>query len=194
MKILKHALLLIAGLCITTAATAAPKMAKAYLYGFAASFNDSTVYFTNIQTVDSAWYASGTGFLMSRDNYAYQLRDELAKKGFQNPTAIVCYEKKLKKAEKKYKKLLQRYQNPKKGGHYVVRFLSKDDFKFDAITPYEVEHPEAYKEEKSKKQTKGGQRPDGPRPGNGGPGNGGMGGPGGPGGGMPMGGGQGGPM
>ena len=35
---------------------------KVYLYGFAASFNDSTVYFTDIQEVDSA-VIDRSGFL-----------------------------------------------------------------------------------------------------------------------------------
>ena len=41
---------------------------KVYLYGFAASFNDSTVYFTDIQELDSAVVDRG-GFLYGRDSY-----------------------------------------------------------------------------------------------------------------------------
>ena len=48
---------------------------KVYMFGFAASFNDSTVYFTNVQTVDSAWMDTKTKFLLGRDNYSYQLRN-----------------------------------------------------------------------------------------------------------------------
>jgi len=142
MKILRYALLMTAGLIITAAASAAPKMKKVYLYGFAASFNDSTVYFTNIHSVDSAWLASGTNFLMSRDNYAYQFRDYLQSKDFKNPTAVVVWSDNMKKAEKKYKKFLAKYQNPKKGARYIVKFVPLSDFKFKAITPYEVEKKE----------------------------------------------------
>ena len=30
---------------------------KAYMFGFSASFNDSIVYFTNIQEIDSVWFS-----------------------------------------------------------------------------------------------------------------------------------------
>ena len=45
---------------------------QAYMFGFAASFNDSTVFFTDIQQVDSVWVTKKKGFLAGRSNYAYQ--------------------------------------------------------------------------------------------------------------------------
>ena len=36
---------------------------KLYAFGFSASFNDSIVYFTDIQEIDSAWINDKTDFL-----------------------------------------------------------------------------------------------------------------------------------
>ena len=71
----KTLLFILAALVATTTLYAAGKKTRVYVYGFAASFNDSIVYFTDIQTLDSATIASKSGFLYGRDNYSYQLRD-----------------------------------------------------------------------------------------------------------------------
>ena len=49
------------------------KPAKVYMFGFAASFNDSTVYMTNIQKVDAYLANDRTKFLANREDYSYQL-------------------------------------------------------------------------------------------------------------------------
>ena len=67
------------------------KARTVYMYGFAASFNDSTVYFTEIQQLDSAYVDSKTKFLYSRENYSYQLRDYLGAQGFKNATCITSF-------------------------------------------------------------------------------------------------------
>ena len=77
-------------------------MVKTYAFGFAASFNDSTVYFTDIQVLDSAWLNEKNDFLVSRDNYSYQLRDYLAsEQQMPRRTCIVYAGKNKKKVEKK---------------------------------------------------------------------------------------------
>ena len=77
---MKLRLLLVTAFAIVASFTLADnKCTKLYMYGFAASFNDSTVYFTDIQEMDSVWTNTKTGFLYSRDNYSYQLRDHLKK-------------------------------------------------------------------------------------------------------------------
>ena len=50
---------------------------RIHIFGFAASFNDTIVHFTNIQTIDSAWVDSKTNFLMGRQLYSTMLRDYL---------------------------------------------------------------------------------------------------------------------
>ena len=44
------------------------------MFGFSASFNDSTVNFTDIQAVNAYVENNHTHFLVNRDEYSYQLR------------------------------------------------------------------------------------------------------------------------
>ena len=111
-------------------ALAINKPTKVYMYGFAASFNDSTVYFTSLQEIDSVYIDSKTKFLYSRDNYSYQLRDYLSAHGAENYTCTTVFALNRKAAEKKYAKLRKRYTQ---GGKYTVKDLSKTDFFFVPI-------------------------------------------------------------
>lgn len=109
---------------------AANKPAKVYMFGFAASFNDSTVCFTNIQEVDSAYIDSKTKFLYSRENYSYQLRDYLEQQSFDSPTCITVFAFSRKDIEKKYARMRRRYTD---NGKYIVKEVSSPDFKYQAI-------------------------------------------------------------
>ena len=115
-------------------ASAVNKPEKVYMYGFAASFNDSTVYFTSLQEIDSVYIDSKTKFLYSRDNYSYQLRDYLSAHGAENYTCTTVFALNRKAAEKKYAKLRKRYTQ---GGKYTVKDLSKTDFFFVLIKEQE---------------------------------------------------------
>ncbi len=115
-------------------ASAVNKPERVYMYGFAASFNDSTVYFTSLQEIDSAYIDSKTKFLYSRDNYSYQLRDYLSAHGAENYTCTTVFALNRKAAEKKYAKLRKRYTQ---GGKYTVKDLSKTDFFFVPIKEQE---------------------------------------------------------
>ena len=115
-------------------ASAVNKPEKVYMYGFAASFNDSTVYFTSLQEIDSVYIDSKTKFLYSRDNYSYQLRDYLSAHGAGNYTCTTVFALNRKAAEKKYAKLRKRYTQ---GGKYTVKDLSKTDFFFVPIKEQE---------------------------------------------------------
>ena len=113
--------------------TMVPKM---YMFGIAASFNDSIVYFTNIQEVSNAWIESKNKFLLDRQIYSNQLRDYLANK-LQMPhrTCIVYYNTKRAKIEKKFIKLRSLYiqgKNKKKPSHFEVRYIDNADFQFKA--------------------------------------------------------------
>ena len=103
-----------------------------YMYGFAASFNDSTVYFTDIQQVDSAYIDHRTKFLYSRSNFSYQLRNYLANQGFANATCITSFALSRKEAEKKYLALRKRYIS---AGRNTIKYIKESDFKFTAIKP-----------------------------------------------------------
>lgn len=164
MKITKIALASIALACFSSLSASAENEVKtAYIFGFASSFNDSTVYFTDVQKVDSAYFTRKNKFLVSRENYSYQLRDYLEQKGAGNRTCIVMFDFNQKKAEKKWNKLYARYvQKPKakkaKNGQqmndapspYQVKTINSTDFHFSSVQPND-EEVEEVKVKKAKK-------------------------------------------
>lgn len=105
-----------------------------YIFGFSASFQDSIVFVTEIQKLDSAWIDTKTKFLMSRENYSYQLKNYLSKT-YQMPhrTCIVMFATKKKDIEKKYAQLMNKYVANKKNIKYDVRVLEPKNFKFEYI-------------------------------------------------------------
>ena len=108
---------------------------KMYIFGFAASFNDTIVHFTNVQEIDSAWMDTKNKFLQTRELYSYQLRDFLAKKK-QMPrrTCIVVANKNRKKVEKKYLKFKKLYtQSKDKLQHYDIRYIEDQELQFNTI-------------------------------------------------------------
>lgn len=109
-----------------------------YLYGFATSFNDSIVYFAEIQLLDDAWVDSKTIFLYGRDSYSYQLRDYLKAKGLNAPTCVTGFANTKKKAEEKFLKLRNKYLVK---GKYDIKYLSVSDFKY---TPVEFDEETVY--------------------------------------------------
>ena len=138
MDIKKHLLVLIVAMSFMTGVTAQKykPVDKLYAFGVAASFNDSVVYITDIQEVDSAWMYSKSEFLVSRNNYSNQLRDYLANnKHEENRTCITCYAYDRKKIEKKYIKMKGKYT---KKGDFDVRYLTSDDFRFQPVAPYDI--------------------------------------------------------
>ena len=135
MKQTKHIAVALLLLLCAALATEAKKVQKDHLYmfGFSASFRDSTVYFTDIQDVRGAWVDTKTKFLLGRDNYSYQLRnymtDSLNDKGRIN---MVIFGEKLSKVEKKYKKMKKLYTVKAKGG-YDVHYLPASSFRFEVV-------------------------------------------------------------
>lgn len=112
---------------------------KLYAFGFSASFNDSIVYFTDIQEIDSAWINDKTDFLVSRDNYSYQLKNYFTNIGQEHRTCVISFALKRKDIEKKYKKMKGKYV---KAGEFSIKTLGKNDFQFTTIKPddYELEN------------------------------------------------------
>lgn len=105
---------------------------KLYAFGFSASFNDSIVYFTDIQEIDSAWINDKTDFLVSRDNYSYQLKNYFTNIGQEHRTCVISFALKRKDIEKKYKKMKEKYV---KAGNFSIKTLGKNDFQFTTIKP-----------------------------------------------------------
>ena len=109
---------------------------KMYMFGFSASFNDTIVYFTDIQEIDSVWIDKKSKFLQGRNLYAYQLRSFLAeKKAMPHRTCVVFYAKKRTKAEKEFLKMRKLYASKGKDGlvHFDVRYLDNGEFRFKAV-------------------------------------------------------------
>ena len=126
-----------------------------YMFGFAASFNDTIVHFTEIQQVDSTWTDQKGRFLLGRDNYSYQLRDYLTNQlKMPNRTCIVVFNKNKKKLEKHYLKMKRQYDGPKVTG-FDIRTISTQDFRFLPINmSVKEETPVVQKPEKKKKSKK----------------------------------------
>ena len=150
MKVTKLLLALFATI-FSLSITAGGATYKAYVFGFAASFKDSTVYITEIQEVDSA-YIGKSKFLFNRDNYSYQLQNYLKSKGISNPTCITSFAKDRKSIEKKYLSLRKKYT---KGGKYDIKYVQSTDFLYKGITPLESDlQNEKLAKEKAKAEKK----------------------------------------
>ena len=109
------------------------KVPHAYMFGFVASFNDSTVYFTNIQQVDSVWVTKKKEMLAGRNHYSYQLREFFTQqRNLPNRTCVVIANTNRKKVEKKYIKMKNKYLVKSKKP-YDVRNIADTDFKFQAV-------------------------------------------------------------
>ena len=135
MRLIKQIALAIAMMAAGTTNVQAQnvKVPQAYMFGFVASFNDSTVYFTNIQKVDSVWVTKKKGMLAGRNNYSYQLREYFAQqRNLPNRTCVVIANTDRKKVEKKFVKMKNKYLVKSKKP-YDVRNIADSDFKFTAV-------------------------------------------------------------
>ena len=134
------------------------------MFGFASSFNDSTVYITSVQKVDSVYLSHKNLFLEGRDNYSFQLRDYLESIGEPKRTCIVMFDRNFKKAEKKWTKLYERYtkkikakrlksgEKPKElPSPWQVKSVDENKFTFKPITPDNMEEPMTKQERKEAK-------------------------------------------
>lgn len=103
---------------------------KVYMFGFSASFNDSLVYITDIQAVDSVMIEPKTEFLVGRTAYGNQLQFFLADhKERPNTTCVVFFDKKLENLRKRYNKVIKRYKN---SNATILKTLSQDEFRFES--------------------------------------------------------------
>ena len=108
------------------------QLSHIYMFGFAASFTDSIVYFTDIQTVDSVWIDDKTFFLQNPEAYSQQLKDYLAASMQPNRVCVVMYAPNQKEAEKQYLKI-RRIYTTKAHTPYDVRYLTSADFRFKTV-------------------------------------------------------------
>ncbi len=120
--------------CVINGNAKGYRPAKIYMFGFAASFNDSTVYLTDIQTVNAYLVNNRTKFLANREDYSYQLRNYLQSNDLEAyPTCITMFAENEKDATKKYLKLKERYEKSKK--KYSIKSLKDSQFKYTPVEP-----------------------------------------------------------
>ena len=105
------AVALVFALC--SAFTMKDKEKAVYAFGVAASFNDSIVYYTDIQVLDSV-ELDKNGFLPKRDLYTYQLKNYL-EYNLKKPdyTCMIYFSENKKKLEKESAKVKGKYKKNK---------------------------------------------------------------------------------
>ena len=97
-----------------------------YVFGVAASFSDTLVYYTDIQLLDSV-VLDKNGFLPQRDMYSYQLKNHLEYNlGKQNYTCIIYFSDNKKKLEKEASKVKSGYQK----GEQTLQAIEPSEFQF----------------------------------------------------------------
>lgn len=171
MNHLKHALftaILLAASAYMPASAKNIMVPKAYMFGFIASFNDSIVFFTDIQEVDSVWVMEKKKTILAgRSNYAYQLRDFFEKNfNLKNRTCVVICDTKRKNVEKKYAKMKKQY-TVKNANKYDVHYIDATEFKFRPVnmddSDQEVVTQTKKKKDKKQKPPKDGKMPPPPK-------------------------------
>ena len=153
------ALLIVAAIVPAAMTAKNVKLPKVYMFGFAASFNDTIVHFTEIQAIDSAWIDSKTKFLLGRESYSMQLRQYLESQNMPGRTCVVFYDRKLNKLQKQYLKMKKLYSNTEKvKNRNDVRTLATGDFRFVTVnrseTVAEQQAPSSKNSKSSKKKEK----------------------------------------
>ena len=115
------AVALVFALC--SAFTMKDKEKAVYAFGVAASFNDSIVYYTDIQVLDSV-ELDKNGFLPKRDLYTYQLKNYL-EYNLKKPdyTCMIYFAENKKKLEKEAVKVKGKYKKSKNMVLQVVKLL-----------------------------------------------------------------------
>jgi len=134
MKLTRYLFITLLMLGIAQATTAKSVEKTAYIFGFAASFNDSTVYFTDIQEVKGAFMQEKTKFLVNRDEYSSQLHKYLENQGNKYMTCVTCYAFDRKDAQKKYDKMMKKY-TVKAKNRFIIKEIKSPDFVYEGVTP-----------------------------------------------------------
>lgn len=110
MKYVKIVLAVMVVFTLCTAFTMKGEHKPVYVFGVAASFNDSIVYYTEIQLLDSVSLGKN-GFLPKRDLYSYQLKNyleyDLKKPDY---TCMIYFSDSKKKLEKEAVKVKAKYK------------------------------------------------------------------------------------
>lgn len=128
-------LIMVAALTATTLTITArnKQVPRIYMFGMAASFTDSLVYFTGVQIVDSAWVGVKDKFLKGRELYSLQLRNYLNdQEHLSHRTCVVYYDENRSKLEKKYLKIRELYTT-KARQSFEIHDLTEQQFRFTFV-------------------------------------------------------------
>ena len=98
-----------------------------YVFGIAASFSDTVVYYTPVQLVDSV-VLDRHGFLPRRELYSYQLKNYVEYSlGKPNYTCMIYFSEKKVKLEREATKIIDKYRKD----NVSVQMLDGKDFVFE---------------------------------------------------------------
>ena len=101
---------------------------RVYLYGVSIDFNDSIVYLTDVQHVDSVTI-NPDGSIQNYAGYSLQLKVYLEGiLGESNQTCAVIYSDKKRKLEKRFLKMRKKYQTDK---NVILKYIGTDAFTFE---------------------------------------------------------------
>ena len=117
-----------------------------YAFGYAFSFNDSTLYLTNIQKVEKVWVRTHASFVIEQETYSNQLKNFFENDNIKDMTCGVCFDKKEKNLSKKLAKIRSRYQKRMK--YIRVVTIPESEFAFTSIVPLQIDNPEQVADKK----------------------------------------------
>lgn len=136
---MKHKLLIVIALAMTVVGTAVAQRSKpqrVYMFGVATTFNDSTVFLTDIQQLDSV-FLTKSGIMSERSIYSYQLETYLqTQRERPNATTAVFWATKRKKVERSFIKVRRRFLNDTTT-HLIP--LQADEFRFTLVEHIDIE-------------------------------------------------------
>ena len=100
---------------------------RVYVFGVSRNFNDSILYITDIQSLDSVVIRDDEA-IEGYEDYALQLRAHMEMKlGDKDQTTAFYYSPKMAKLEKRRNKMQKRWLNSKK---LTILPITKDEFRF----------------------------------------------------------------
>ena len=100
---------------------------RVYMYGVSIDFNDSTVYVTDVQYLDSIVVAPD-GSIPNHYNYSLQMKVYTeGTLGEYNQTCAIVYSDKKKNLEKRFLKTIKKYQTDESK---ILKRIGTDAFKF----------------------------------------------------------------
>lgn len=103
------------------------KEKEVYLFGVAASFSDTLIYYTDIQLLDSV-KLDKNGFLNRRDVYSNQLKEYIQyQMAHDNYTCMIYFSDNKEKLQKRQTKIVKGYE---KNEGLSVNHIPTSDFKF----------------------------------------------------------------